>query len=150
MVLREMVFKGDLVDFISTNCRIGELFHRMLQIKKSALSLHTYSQNGYAMCITCQKFFAVKCLMDLYAHLYEDHRLTFMKCIVGSNDMYIYRLVDDDKIMFVKEEVATVSYLQHYLTKSVSSITDRIKHQMIKKVRDIFTDRHESKVFENN
>ena len=145
MVPREMVFKGDLVNFISTNCGVGKLFHRMLQIKISALSLHTYSQSGYAMCITCQKFFAVKCVTDLYAHLYEDHRITFIKYIIGSNDVSIYHPVDDDKITFVKEEVASISYLRHYLTKSVSSITDRIKHKMIKKVHDIFTNRHESK-----
>ena len=66
------------------------------------------------------------------------------------SDQSVYTAVDLKNAKFVKEEVNDVTFVQHYMSKSIGLVHDHTKRKIVKKVRDIFGNRKESHVFEDD
>ena len=86
----------------------------------------------------------------MYHHLYEKHRMEYITSMIGTNDNEVCEAIDGETISFCKEEVKAISMIQIYLAQPVESLSQEAKKLMAKRVRDVYQNRLESKVFKDD
>ena len=57
--------------------------------------------------------------------------------------------IHGEEISFCKEKVKAISMIQNYLAQPVESLSQEVKKLMAKRVRDVFQNRLQSKVFQD-
>ena len=69
--------------------------------------------------------------------------------MIGTNDNEICTAIHEEEISFCKEEVKAISMIQNYLAQPVASLSQEVKKLMAKRVRDVFQNHLESKLFQD-
>ncbi|MCG8621441.1 MAG: hypothetical protein MJE68_05490, partial [Proteobacteria bacterium] len=133
-----------------SNCNAVRYFHHMMQIKRKAEEPQIPVESAYVTCVVCGEFFEVQETVDMYEHLFKQHKLEFAKAMTSLSDQSVYTAVDIKNAKFVKGEVNDVTFIQHYMSKPISLVHGHTKMKIVKKVRDIFGNCKESHVFEDD
>ena len=76
--------------------------------------------------------------------------MEYITSMIGTNDNEVCEAIDGETISFCKEEVKAISMIQNYLAQPVESLSQEAKKLMAKRVRDVYQNRLESKVFKDD
>ena len=139
----------NLVDFFTSKCPGSKYFKKSLIYEKNP-DQDFISQMSTGQCLQCQTTVKVENISDIYLHLYDCHRGLYRKSLIPSADQHIYAKMNLDTVLFVKEEVKDICYLNHNMMRSVSAIDRYTKIKMIKKVRDLFQNQQASRLMLND
>ena len=142
--------RGPVVDILLSKCAAIQYFKRHLLLRKETKNPDVTFQSAHAVCRLCKDVMIVEGISDMYPHLYEKHRTEYITSMIGTNDNEVCEAIDGETISFCKEEVKAISMIQNYLAQPVESLSQEAKKLMAKRVRDVYQNRLESKVFKDD
>ena len=138
-------------DYLCNKSSVCTYFHRNVK-----LNIESGRRYPVAACDVCHngEVFVVENITDLYKHLFDNHKHVYVQALANCNYELsydeIFHKMDLSKIKFVKEECYNIAIItNHIKSMKVEYATEKEKHTLKKKVKDIYQNRAESNVFTN-